>query len=102
MSLFKDKNVSIHANNQIISKAVTNTASLPSFRYELNIEFLRDTNDTIPKINFISNAGWEEVIAGEHYIVWTPTSKPMYLDFYFSSSSSLHTFNGSVHASVSD
>lgn len=100
LSLFKDMNVFLHANDQIISRTVTNMLSSPTFRYELNIEFLRDVNDKIPHIDFISNSGWEDIINGEHYIVWMPTNKPMYMDVHFSSTSSLQTFNGFIHVSI--
>ncbi|MGL6104899.1 MAG: leucine-rich repeat domain-containing protein [Romboutsia sp.] len=97
LSLFKNTNVEVYANEQLISRTATNIGTPPSKRYELNIEFLRDIDDTIPPITSISNGGNIEIINGEHYIVWINPFKPIYFDVYFSSSSSSHIFNGWIH-----
>lgn len=100
LSVFKDKDTSIYANNEFIDK---NNISLSSGRYEINIEFLRDFNDQVPTITEVnldhtsSSADMtEEIINNEHYIILEPRYIGRRIYIKFNSYSNSSNFSGEV------
>ncbi|MPM89575.1 hypothetical protein SDC9_136685 [bioreactor metagenome] len=96
LSIFKNKNISVRANNQEIKKQVSSGAYLPT-NYELSLEFLLDGDGNIPNTSNISNDGQRITGAdNKEYISWTNLSNQSQVTFDFSSSSTLFEFNGTV------
>jgi len=101
ISIFKDKNISIYANNQFISK--TNITLSPSYRYEINIEYLRDFDDKVPTITEVNldhitipKDMKKEIINNEQYIILDSTYIGRHLYIVFNSSSNSSIFSGEV------
>lgn len=99
ISIFKDKNISIYANNQFISK--TNITLSPSYRYEINIEYLRDFDDKVPTITEVNldhitipKDMKKEIINNEQYIILDSTYIGRHLYIVFNSSSNSSIFSG--------
>lgn len=96
LSIFKDKNISVRANNQDVQKQVSSGTYLPT-NYELSLEFLLDGDGNIPNTSNISNEGQRITGAdNKEYISWTNLSNQSQVTFDFSSSSTLFEFNGTV------
>lgn len=96
LSIFKDKNISVRANNQEIKKQVSSGTYLPT-NYELSLDFLLDGDGNIPNTSNISNEGQRITGAdNKEYISWTNLSNESQVTFDFSSSSTLFEFNGTV------
>lgn len=101
LSLFKDKNISISANNQFIYRTIGEVPyGGPGHKYEFNIEFLRDFNDEIPTISDINGDGVEEIINGERHIVWINPLNHGRRFFKFASSSGSSNYNGIVNVTL--
>lgn len=91
LSMFYNKEIYISATNQTIKCTLSITSSI------LNLEFLRDYNDTLPNITNISDNGSLQIIQGEYSIVWSNLVIGQIVTFSFSNN---EYFTGSVEVTV--